>query len=154
MANGYLHSIILYKNRYIIEKNGPLYWSRVCEETTRKDKGLNIYRICSYTDKINALLNVAPGLWMPMTGVGVSFLPVRFFTQQLFKKAKSKHSRETPTPVIGIHRPWASFSQPGLILTAVDFLDSPPYGKGWVNFFWIFPTGFFKSVIIFKNNTV
>ena len=53
----------------------------------------------------NALLNVAPGRRMPMTGVGVSFLPVRVFTQQLFKKAKSKLSRETPTPVIGIHRP-------------------------------------------------
>ena len=52
----------------------------------------------------NALLNVAPGRRMPMTGVGVSFLPVRVFTQQLFKKAKSKLSRETPTPVIGIHR--------------------------------------------------
>ena len=48
---------------------------------------------------------VAPGRQMPMTGVGVSFLPVRVFTQQLFKKAKSKLSRETPTPVIGIHRP-------------------------------------------------
>ena len=53
----------------------------------------------------NALLNVAPGRPMPMTGVGVPFLPVRVFTQQLFKKAKSKLSRETPTPVIGIHRP-------------------------------------------------
>ena len=52
----------------------------------------------------NAHPNVAPGR-MPMTGVGVSFLPVRGFTQQLFKKAKSKLSRETPTPVIGIHRP-------------------------------------------------
>ena len=52
---------------------------------------------------INALLIVAPGRQMPMTGVGVSFLPV--FTQQLIKKAKSKLSLETPTAVIGIHRP-------------------------------------------------
>ena len=56
-----------------------------------------------FTD--NALLNVAPGRRMPMIGIGVSFLPFRVFTQQLFKKAKSKLSRETPTPVIGIHRP-------------------------------------------------
>ena len=60
----------------------------------------------------NALLNIAPGRRMPMTGVGVSFLPVGVFTQQLFKKAKSKQttsksklSLETPTPVIGILRP-------------------------------------------------
>ena len=54
---------------------------------------------------VNALLNVAPGRQMPMTGVGVPFLPVRVFTQQLFKKVKSKLSRETPTLVIGIHSP-------------------------------------------------
>ena len=46
----------------------------------------------------NALLNVAPGRRLPMTGVGVSVLPVRVFSQQLFKKAKSKLSRKTPTP--------------------------------------------------------
>jgi len=40
----------------------------------------------------NGLLNVAPGRQMPMTGFGVSFLPVRVFTQQLFKKAKFKQS--------------------------------------------------------------
>ena len=38
----------------------------------------------------NALLNVAPGRRMPMTEFGVSFLPVKVFTQQLFKKAQSK----------------------------------------------------------------
>ena len=71
----------------------------------RNDLKLTSETVPDWSVLCNALLNVAPGRRMPMTGVGVSFLPVRVFTQQLFKKAKSKLSRETPTPVIGIHRP-------------------------------------------------
>ena len=47
-----------------------------------------MYAPCS--GSTNALLNLAPGRRMLMTGTSVSFLPVRFFTQQLFKKAESK----------------------------------------------------------------
>ena len=62
-------------------------YSRSIKWTFKRDGNIQIF---FKGILINALLNVAPGRRMPMTGVGVSFLPVRVFTQQLLKKAKSK----------------------------------------------------------------
>ena len=65
---------------------------RICVELNWKEANLPMELPMENTPRSNGLLNVAPGRQMPMTGIGVSFLPVRVFTQQLFKKAKSKQS--------------------------------------------------------------
>ena len=93
-----------------------------CMQQNHKEKDFKIEKNVSISlilKQCRGCEKLAHGLWKPMTGVGVPFLLVWVFTQQLFKKAESKQpnpnwveKHQLVTPVIGIYRPWASFSQP------------------------------------------